>query len=90
MTNLLFYWKSLKTSIKSDRYGWLKFVDENLKCRPKQFWKYVSQFWKKTTDLIHLDIEDVLNKPRDIAEAFSKPLQSVYNSLCSGTFYSVN
>jgi hypothetical protein len=32
----------------------------------------------------------VLNKPRDIAEAFSKHFQSVYSSACYGTSSSVN
>jgi hypothetical protein len=32
----------------------------------------------------------VLNKPRDIAEAFSKHFQSVYSSSCYGTSSSVN
>jgi hypothetical protein len=56
---------------------------------PRTF--FLSQFRKKNTDLIHFDIDGVsLNKPRDIAETFSKHFQSVYSSSCSGTFPSVN
>jgi hypothetical protein len=32
----------------------------------------------------------VLNTPRDIADAFSKHFQSVYNSSCYGTSSSIN
>jgi hypothetical protein len=38
--------KLIKTTIKRDRSHWLKFVDENLKTKPNNFWKYVSQFKK--------------------------------------------
>jgi hypothetical protein len=65
----LFHRKSVKTTIKPDRVRCLKSADENLKCHPKQFWKYVSQFRKKNTDLLHHDMDG--NKPRDIAETFS-------------------
>lgn len=36
--------KLVNTTIKTDRYRWLKFVDENLKRHPKRFWKYASKF----------------------------------------------
>jgi hypothetical protein len=52
-------------------------------------WTSVSQYRKKNNDLTHLDIDGVfLNKPHDIAEAFSKHFESVYNnsSPCSDTF----
>jgi hypothetical protein len=35
----------------------------------------MSQFMKKNTDLIDLDMDNVLNKLRDIGEAFSKHFQ---------------
>jgi hypothetical protein len=48
-------------------------VDEKLKSHPKQVWKYLSQFRKTVTDLIHLEINGILiNKRRDISEAFLK------------------
>jgi arginine decarboxylase-like protein len=51
----------------------------------------VSQFRKKNTDLILLEISGILiNKLRDIAEAFSKHFQSVYGSSCSVTFPFIN
>jgi hypothetical protein len=77
-----YYRKLVKATVKTDRFRWLKSIDENLKSHPKQFWKYVSQF-RRRTDLVHLDVGCVvLNKPRDIAEAFSKHFQSVYSSSC--------
>jgi hypothetical protein len=36
-----FYRKLVKRTIKSDRFRWLKSVDENLKFHPQQFWMYV-------------------------------------------------
>jgi hypothetical protein len=64
-----YYRKLVKSTIKTD--SWLQSVDENLKSQPKQFRKYVSQFKKNRSYLIHLDMDGVvLNKPRDIAEAF--------------------
>jgi hypothetical protein len=54
-----FYRKLVKTTIKTEGFGWLKSVDENLKSHPKQFWKYVSQFRKKNTDLIEIEIDGI-------------------------------
>jgi hypothetical protein len=86
-----YYRKLVKAIAKTDRFRWLQSVDENLKSHPRQFWKYVSQFRKKSADLIHLDMDGVvLNEPRDIAEAFSKHFQSVYSSSCYGTSSSLN
>jgi hypothetical protein len=85
-----FYCKLVKTTIKTNRFRWLKSVDENFKSLPKQFRKYHS-LGKTDAGLIQLDTGGVvLNKSRDIAEAFSKHFKSVYSSLCSGTFSSVN
>jgi hypothetical protein len=41
-----YYRKLVKTTIKTDRLRWLKSVDDNLKAKPKDFWKYVSKFKK--------------------------------------------
>jgi hypothetical protein len=51
-----FYWKLVKTTIETDRFHWLKSINKHLKSHPKHFWKYVSQFRKNSTDLIHLDV----------------------------------
>jgi hypothetical protein len=67
-----FYQKWVKTTINTDRSRWLKSINENLKSHPNQFWKSVSQFRENNTDVTHLDIDGVaLNKPHDIADAFS-------------------
>jgi hypothetical protein len=39
-----YYRKLVKNTIKSNRLTWLKSVDNNLKSRPQNFWKYVSNF----------------------------------------------
>jgi hypothetical protein len=87
-----YYRKLIKTTIKTVRFFLAQIrVEENLKSRPKQFWKHVSQFRKKNADLTHFAIDGVsLNKPHDCAEGFSKHFQSVYSSSCSGTFPSAN
>jgi hypothetical protein len=36
--------KVVKCTIKRDRLRWLKSIDDNLKTKPKDFWKYVSKF----------------------------------------------
>jgi hypothetical protein len=50
-----FYHKLVKETTKNNRFRWLKSVEENPKSHSKQFWKYVSQFRKINTDLIHLE-----------------------------------
>jgi hypothetical protein len=62
-----FYRKLVTATIKPH------FVNKNLKSHPKQFWEYESQFRKTNTGLIHFEINYIpIDKPRDIAEAFSK------------------
>ena len=88
-----FYRKLVKSTIKSDRSRWLHYVDENLKCNPQQFWKYVSQYRKKCNDATHFDVNGVLtHNSRDIAEAYSEHFQSVYvgGSSCPGTISTGN
>jgi hypothetical protein len=71
-----FHRKLVKTTIKTDRFDWLRSVDENLKYHAKQFWNYVSQFRKRNTGLIYFEMNDIpISKPHDIAEAFSKYFQ---------------
>lgn len=89
MTNIV-CWKLVKTTIKSDRFPWLKSADKNLKSHPKKIWKYILQFGKKNTELRHFDIDSIFYKLRDISEAFSKYFESAYSSLCSGTFSSIS
>jgi hypothetical protein len=54
------------------------FVGSNLsikirKSRSEQFWKYISQFRKTNTDLMHLEINGVLiNKPLYILRYFQQ------------------
>jgi hypothetical protein len=61
------------------------------KISPQAILEVCITIWEKSADLIHLDVDGVvLNKPRDIAEAFSKHFQSVYSSSCYRTYSSVN
>jgi hypothetical protein len=72
-------------------FYWFNSVAENLKSHPKQFWKYVSQFMKTNTDLIHLQNNGILIiKPRDIVQAFLEHFQSVYSSSSPETFAFIN
>jgi hypothetical protein len=49
------------------------------------------QFRKTNTVLIHLEINGIqINKPRDIAEAFSKYFQLVYSTSFPGIFSFIN
>jgi hypothetical protein len=80
-----FYWKLVKRTIKPDRFHWLQFVDENLKLNPQQFWTYISQHRKKYNDLTHLDDGVFLNEPHDVAEAFCKHFQLVFNNSSFGS-----
>jgi hypothetical protein len=65
----------------------LKHVNENLKSKPKRFWKYVACFRKATFNSIQLEVDGKhLVKPNDVAEEFSKHFQSVYNDPCPVIF----
>jgi hypothetical protein len=77
-----FYRKLVKTTIRTDRIGWIKSVDENLKFLPQKSGNIYHNLGKQM-----LEINTILtNKLRDILEAFSKYFQSVYSSFCSGIF----
>jgi hypothetical protein len=53
--------------------------------------EFFPKFRKTNAGLIHLEINGILlNKPPDIAEAFSKLFQSVCSSYFPGTFPSIN
>ena len=91
--NFSYYRKLVKSTIKSDRSRWLKSIDENLKSNPRQFWKYVSQYRARNSDLTHLDVDGVLlQNPSEMVAAFSKHFQSIYDGSTSysGTLNSVN
>jgi phosphotransferase system IIA component len=50
-------------------------AEENLKSRPKQFWKHAPQFRTKNADLmlVHFRIDGVsLSKSREFSDTFSK------------------
>jgi hypothetical protein len=52
-----FYRTLVKATIKTDRFRWLKGVDENLKSQPKQFWKYVANFRERNSNSIQLEVD---------------------------------
>jgi hypothetical protein len=65
----------------------LKSLDENLKSKPKQFWKYVATFRKIKCNFIRLEVDvKHLIKHYDVADEFSKHFQSVYNIPCPIAF----
>jgi hypothetical protein len=41
-----YYRKLVKITIKTERLRWLKYIDDKLKTKPEDFWKYVSKFQK--------------------------------------------
>jgi hypothetical protein len=50
-------------------------TDDNLKSRPKQFWKYLFQLKETNTDFIDVKINGaVLNNPRDMSGFFSRTI----------------
>jgi hypothetical protein len=72
--------------MKSDRLRCLTYILEYSKYYPEQFWKYVTKFRNRDTDLLQLEfVRTSPTRPSDIAEAFSKYFQSVCGSCCSGT-----
>jgi hypothetical protein len=83
------YWKLVKITIKFDRINRYKSIDDDLKTQPSKFWRYVSSFRKRTLHTIYLDIY-VTNvvEPTEVAEAFAKHFQSVYNTTTPAGPYS--
>jgi hypothetical protein len=81
----------VKATVKSDRLGWLKSIDDNLKSEPKQFFKYVASYRKRNSASIQPDVDSThLAEPYKVSDAFSKHFQSVYNTLCSIVFPSLS
>jgi hypothetical protein len=82
-----FYRKLVKRTIKSDRLGWLKSIDNNLKSQPQHFWKYVSNFRNQRSGSIQLEVNGShLVQPNAVADAFARHFQSVYNNNCPTDF----
>jgi hypothetical protein len=76
-----FYRKLVKSTVKSDRQQWLKFIDYSLRNNPHHFWKYVSNFKKKDNSFIQLKIENqYVTDPKVIADAFAKHFASTFNA----------
>jgi hypothetical protein len=70
--------KLIKTTIKIDRHRWLKSIDDSLRTKPKDFWKYVSKFMKNDHVVTQLRIgENVLTQPLCIVEAFAGNFSSI-------------
>jgi hypothetical protein len=85
-----FYRKLVEATIKSDRLRWLKSIDDNLKLQPKQFWKYVASYRKRNSTSVQLEVDGThLAEPCNVADAFAKYFQSVYNTPCTGVFPSL-
>jgi hypothetical protein len=79
--------KLVKATIETDRFRWLKSADKNLKSQPKQFWKYVATFREINSNSIQLKVDGKhLIQPNDVADEFSKHLESVYNNPCPVVF----
>jgi hypothetical protein len=78
--------------IKKHKYpDWFSGKLENDIKKKNYFYRRYKKYKTGCADSIHLDMDDVvLNKPRDIAEAFSKHFHSIYSSSCYGTSPSVN
>jgi hypothetical protein len=75
------YRKLVKITIKTDRLRWLKSVCDNLKTKPKNFWKYVSKFKKNDHVVTHLQIgENIITQPQCIVEASANHISSIFNS----------
>jgi hypothetical protein len=78
-----YYRKAVKTTIKADRLAWLTYIEENLKTRPKHFWKYISKFKKNDPAVTQLELgTKIITEPQSIAEAFSDHFSSVFYSSC--------
>jgi hypothetical protein len=74
-----FYRKRVKATMKTDRLRWLESIDANLKSQPKQFWKYLAFFRKKSSTSIQLVVDGTrLVDPCEVADAFANHFQLIY------------
>jgi hypothetical protein len=56
-------------------------VDDNLKTKPKDFWKYVSKFKKNEHVVNQLKIgQNVITEPQCNVEAFADNFSTIFNS----------
>jgi hypothetical protein len=68
---LSYYHERVEITIKSYRLYWLKSVDDNLKTKPKDLWKYISEFRTNDHVVTQLKIgENLIIQPQCIIEAF--------------------
>jgi hypothetical protein len=82
-----FYRKLVKATIKVDRLRWLETINANLKTQPKQFWKYVASFRKKSSSSIQLMVDGThLTDHSEVANAFANHFQSSFNNPSPGVF----
>jgi hypothetical protein len=64
------YHKLFEITVKSDRLAWYKAIDDYLKKRPTNFWKYICTF-QCTMIQLHVD-RTCIDDPGEFAEAFAK------------------
>jgi hypothetical protein len=63
----------------------LKSINDNLKTKPNDFWKYVSKFKKNDHVVTQLKMdENVMTQPHYIVEAFADHFSSICNSPSCG------
>jgi hypothetical protein len=67
----------LLSTIKSNRLIWLKYIYDNLRSQPRQIWKYLVSFMKKSSTSIQLEVDGThLVEPWEVADAFVEHFQS--------------
>jgi hypothetical protein len=76
--------KLVKTIIKTGKLRWLKSIDDNLKTKPKGFWKYISKFKKNYHVSTQLKIgENVITRLQCIVEGFAHNFSPIFNNSSS-------
>jgi hypothetical protein len=74
-----YYRKLVKPTIKTDKLRWLKSIDDSLKTKPKDFWKYVSKL-KKINHVTQLKIgKHLITQAQCTVEAFEDNFFSIFN-----------
>jgi hypothetical protein len=72
---MVFYYRKLvKMTSKTDRLLWLKSIDDNVKTKPKEFWKYVFEF-KKNDHITELRIDEKIITALSV---LLKPLRIIF------------
>jgi hypothetical protein len=72
------YQKLVKITIKSDRLSWCKSICDDLKTQPTKFWSVYPYTMPRDVS------GSFLLEPAEVAEAFTKHFQSVYNLFLQG------